>query len=82
MKVAISLPDSLGLAVDDMAMRLGVSRSEFFATAARRYLDEVQRHSLTASIDEAVTLVGGGQDRDVLTWTRAAAQGLTPGNPW
>jgi hypothetical protein len=32
----------------------GISRSEFFARAARRYLDELSSQSLTQQIDEAL----------------------------
>lgn len=35
-----------------------MSRSEFFARAAQRYLQELDAHSLTARIDAAVALVG------------------------
>ena len=39
MKTAISVPDPVFERVDREAKRLGVSRSEFFAKAAERYLD-------------------------------------------
>ena len=54
MKTAISLPDDTFDAVDKRAQELGQSRSEFFATAARRYLEELDRSSLTQQIDEAL----------------------------
>jgi antitoxin MazE6 len=53
-KTAISLPDDTFHAVTNRARELGMSRSEFFATAARRYLDELDGQSLTARIDQAV----------------------------
>ena len=53
-KTAISLPDDTFHAVTSRARELGMSRSEFFATAARRYLDELDGQSLTARIDQAV----------------------------
>jgi broad specificity phosphatase PhoE len=36
------------------ARELGMSRSEFFARAAQLYLDELDAHSLTQQIDEAL----------------------------
>lgn len=40
MKTAISLPKTTFTAATSRAAELGISRSEFFAVAARRYLDE------------------------------------------
>jgi metal-responsive CopG/Arc/MetJ family transcriptional regulator len=57
-KTAISVPDDTFDAADKRAQELGVSRSEFFATAARCYLDELDRASLTVRIDEALEHVG------------------------
>jgi len=36
----------------------GISRSEFFARTARRYLDDLASHSLTQQIDEALQTAG------------------------
>ena len=53
-KTAISLPDDTYEQATRRAAELGISRSEFFARAARRYLDELASHSLTQQIDEAL----------------------------
>lgn len=53
-KTAISLPDDTYEQASRQAAELGISRSEFFARAARRYLDELASQSLTAQIDEAL----------------------------
>jgi hypothetical protein len=53
-KTAISLPDETFDRASRRAAELGVSRSEFFATAARRYLDELDSASLTAQVDAAL----------------------------
>ena len=58
MKTAISLPDDTFDRASRRAKELGVSRSQFFATAAQRYLDSLDRESLTARIDQALALVG------------------------
>ena len=57
-KTAISLPDETFRRVDRRAKELGISRSEFFATAAERYLSELDAASVTQRIDEAVDAVG------------------------
>ncbi len=59
MKTAISLPDETFDRVARRASDLGVSRSEFFARAAQRYLDELDAQSLTGQIDSALERVHG-----------------------
>ena len=58
MKTAISVPDEIFNQVGQSAAELGISRSEFFARAARRYLDELTAQSLTNQIDEALETTG------------------------
>jgi len=53
-KTAISVPDETFDRVCRRAVALGISRSEFFATAARRYLDDLDEESLTDQIDTAL----------------------------
>jgi hypothetical protein len=54
MKTAISLPDDTYEQATRQAAELGISRSEFFARAARSYLDQLAAHSLTQQINEAL----------------------------
>ena len=70
MKTAISVPDEIFDQAVGQAAALGISRSEFFARAARRYLDELAAQSLTSQIDQA--LQAGGDDG---TGAAAAAAG-------
>lgn len=58
MKTAISVPDEIFEQAADQAAELGISRSEFFARAARRYLDELAARSLTSQIDQALLAAG------------------------
>jgi metal-responsive CopG/Arc/MetJ family transcriptional regulator len=60
MKTAISLPDETFARVEEAAKRLGVSRSEFFARAAERWLDDLDDDETTDAINRA--LVGVSQD--------------------
>ncbi|MEO6350564.1 MAG: ribbon-helix-helix protein, CopG family [Candidatus Limnocylindrales bacterium] len=55
MKTAISLPDDTFRRVEDAAKRMGVSRSEFFARAAERWLDVLRQDDTTAAINRAIS---------------------------
>jgi metal-responsive CopG/Arc/MetJ family transcriptional regulator len=54
MKTAISLPNDTFQRVDRAAKRLGVSRSEFFAQAAERWMDALDDDGTTEAIDRAI----------------------------
>jgi metal-responsive CopG/Arc/MetJ family transcriptional regulator len=54
-KTAISLPDETFQRVDHAAKRMGVSRSEFFAQAAERWLDAMKDDSTTEEINRVIT---------------------------
>ncbi|MGH2872559.1 MAG: ribbon-helix-helix protein, CopG family [Solirubrobacteraceae bacterium] len=54
MKTAISLPDETFARVERAAKRLGVSRSEFFARAAQRWLDDLDDDQTTDAINRAL----------------------------
>lgn len=58
MKTAISLPDEVFAGVERGAAELGISRSEFFARAAQRYIAELDRDSLTERINAALAAAG------------------------
>jgi len=57
-KTAISIPDETFERASARARDLGMSRSEFFATAARHYLDELDAQSITVQIDTALARLG------------------------
>lgn len=50
-KTAISLPDDLFEAAEALAGRLGLSRSQLYATALARFVAEQQRAGLTARLN-------------------------------
>jgi len=54
MKTAISLPDDTFERVDRAAKQVGLSRSEFFARAAERWLAALEDDWTTAAIDSAL----------------------------
>jgi len=61
-KTAISVPDETFDRVCRRAVALGMSRSEFFARAAKRYLDELDADSLTGQIDHALEVLESPDD--------------------
>lgn len=61
MKTAISIPDDTFRRAEERAASLGISRSEFFAQAARQYLDQLDAESLVGRIDAAVELAGADE---------------------
>ncbi len=61
--------------VERRVKALGVSRSEFFARAAARYLDELDREGLTARIDAAIAASPVSADERA-DWTRAGLASL------
>jgi hypothetical protein len=57
-KTAISVPDETFDLATRCARELGISRSEFFTRAARRYLDDLSTATLTRQIDDALSAAG------------------------
>ena len=70
MKTAISVPDDTFRRVDAAAKRLGVSRSEFFARAAERWLRSLDDDGTTDAINRAIA---GLEPDHEFTDTAAAA---------
>lgn len=72
-KTAISVPDAIFDQVEEAARSLGISRSEFYATAAQRWVDELRRRDVTAQIDAALG-EGGDADEDTAELLAEAAR--------
>lgn len=53
MKMAISVPDDLFEAAEDLAKELGVSRSQLYARAVAEYIAQHRDDELTAKLNEA-----------------------------
>jgi metal-responsive CopG/Arc/MetJ family transcriptional regulator len=64
-KTAISVPNDTFDDATKKASELGISRSEFFTRAARRYLDELASRSLTEQVNEALQAAGSDDSADV-----------------
>ena len=52
MKTAISVPDPVFEAAEDLAKRLGISRSQLYTTALARYLDSFNDEAITQALNE------------------------------
>jgi metal-responsive CopG/Arc/MetJ family transcriptional regulator len=80
MKTAISLPDDTFEQASRQAAEMGISRSESFARAARRYLDELASRSLTEQVNEA--LQAAGDDDSAAVAAEAGRGRLAAGDDW
>jgi len=65
MKTAISLPDDLFESADELAARLGVSRSELYARAVAEYVAKHRTRDVTAKLNEVYAEEDSGLTRAV-----------------
>ena len=61
-KTAISIPDEVFEKAERCAKKLGVSRSELYARAVQRFLEQHQAHEIRASYDRAFAPDAGEDD--------------------
>jgi metal-responsive CopG/Arc/MetJ family transcriptional regulator len=80
MKTAISVPDDTFEQATKRAAEMGISRSEFFSRAARRYLDELASRSLTEQVNEA--LQAARTDDSAAAAAAAGRKLLAAGDDW
>lgn len=80
MKTAISVPDDIFEQATRQAAEFGISRSEFFARAARRYLDELASRSLTQQVNDALN--AAGDDDSAAAAAVAGRRRLAAGDDW
>jgi metal-responsive CopG/Arc/MetJ family transcriptional regulator len=78
-KTAISVPDETFEQATKQAAQLGISRSEFFARAARRYLDELASRSLTEQVNAALKTAS---DDSAAAAAQAGRRRLGAGDEW
>jgi metal-responsive CopG/Arc/MetJ family transcriptional regulator len=79
-KTAISVPNDTFEQATRQAAELGISRSEFFARAARRYLDELASQSLTQQVNDALKVTGN--DDSAAVAAQAGRELLATGEDW
>lgn len=78
MKTAISLPDDLFRSADALAERLGISRSQLFATALAEYLAKHQ----TRKITDRLNTVYGTESSTLEPALYRAQKRLLAGDTW
>lgn len=52
MKTAISLPDPIFEEAEELAKRLGMSRSQLYATAVSQFVEAYREEAITAALNE------------------------------
>jgi metal-responsive CopG/Arc/MetJ family transcriptional regulator len=80
MKTAISIPDRLFEAAERLARRLGMSRSELYATAVSQYLDDNRFQGVRERLD-AIYLADPESSRLDPVTTRLQTESL-PEEDW
>jgi metal-responsive CopG/Arc/MetJ family transcriptional regulator len=78
MKVAISLPDPLFSAAEQLAQKLRVSRSQLYAQALKEYLDKRHDSAVRESLDAVYSVVPSTIDPALVT----AQQGAIGHEAW
>ncbi len=78
MKTAISIPDQVFKAADKLAKRLGVSRSELYATAVESMVAKYDEEAITATLNE----VYGAQDSRMEPALKSAQAKVVAKEPW
>ena len=67
MKTAISIPDPVFQAADDMAKNLGISRNELFTVAVSEYIKAHDSKSITRKLNEVYSQVENQLDNVIAT---------------
>jgi metal-responsive CopG/Arc/MetJ family transcriptional regulator len=52
MKAAVSIPDPVFKAADELAQRMGVSRSRLYSVALQRFVQDHEEDAITAKVNE------------------------------
>lgn len=63
MKTAVSIPDELFAQADELASRLGKSRSEVYREALAAYVAQRERGAVTRALDELADELADERDR-------------------
>ena len=80
-KTAISIPDETFARAEEHAAALGMSRSEFFTRAVRRYTEHLEAESLTGRINTAIDMAWPeGVTFDAVRYGRR--HGVPAGGSW
>lgn len=78
MKTAISIPDPLYQRAEELARRLGKSRSQVYREALADYLARREPTAVTSSLDEVIHELGDGID----DWSTEASRQTLERSEW
>jgi hypothetical protein len=78
MKTAVSIPDDVYAAAEDLIRRLGTSRSRFYADAIKEYVARHDPDAVTAALDEVLNEL----DEDIDPFVDAAARRILQRVEW
>jgi predicted transcriptional regulator len=78
MKTAISIPDGLFQKAEELARRLGKSRSQMYREALAEYVARREPGTVTVALDEVVEELGGDADE----WLAEAGRTALERNEW
>jgi len=78
MKAAVSIPDNIFRSADTFAKRLGISRSELYATALSEFLSRRRSKQVTAQLDAIYDEVDSTIDHE----TMSMQSGSLPHEHW
>lgn len=79
MKVAVSIPDPIFAEAEELARRLGTSRSEVYARALDAFAAAHAPDRVTEALDTAVAAAGGGTTD---AFSKEAARRALGGAEW
>ena len=79
MKTAISIPDDVFEAADQLAAELKQSRSQLYSQAVREYVARHSTDSVTAALD---AVYATGEDQAEFEFVHAAAQRVLERSEW
>ena len=79
MKTAISIPDDVFASADQLAQRLGVSRSELYARAVAEFVAKHEHQTLTERLNAVYGTQSPGLDRPL---RRAKGRTLRRHSEW
>jgi predicted transcriptional regulator len=78
MKTAVSIPDDLFRRADELAQRLGKSRSQVYREALAEYVFRREPRSVTSALDELIDELGPEPD----AWSAEAGRQALERSEW
>jgi metal-responsive CopG/Arc/MetJ family transcriptional regulator len=78
MKTAVSIPDDVFEAADELARREGRTRSDVYAAALRKYVADHHQAEITEALDRVAAVIGDEPD----LWVDATSSAIFRAVEW